>query len=630
MKKLLLFAAAILAVTFIGCNEQDEPAPVVPTPTLEITASGVTVDSITFTITTTNADECAYILYDYEAPTADAIFSKGTAVETNKAVTVTVSDLKDNKAYKVAAAVKGGEKVEVKTLEMTTAEKEAPTVMVEAGEVSVTSISFTITPANAEKCTYVVLAPGDEIPTTDEILMNGTDVAYNAASEHTIKHLTPETTYTVIAAVRAGVTRVASEPVEITTDKQEQQQKPNESNCVIKASASNNTFELKVYELDGKTFIATVNMGAPSAFINIIPEADYHFDGNASYNSELYDYWFNSKDIYSGTLSVKHLSEGYEILIQGTGRGDAPINYLYSGIVEPINKSSVIANPPVPYDDNTYSPAVNSITGSHYQPGTYFDLNLVCDGGYVFGITLITPETVNDAIIPEGKYTLGGEYELSEYSTVTYHYDPTDAAAEFAFVFQEDSYVEITHLDGGYKVSVNVVNALRTRFDFVYEGLILKDENASYNFENPGYTYPATYSVVFTKAGKAGANYAGNGYCYAFNNEYGDTLKICFNDSKASADGIEPGTYVIINSFDDWVPAYDPSAFQICGNDSPMVLVDYPNPYPFYPSPGICKVSKEGDVYTIDFRAYVYYSGYDGYDGPVGHLIMEASYTGTL
>lgn len=95
-----------------------------------------------------------------------------------------------------------------------------PTVAVTAGEADQTTLTFTITPENAEKCAWVCLEAGEEVPTAEEILANDANEA--SATEPTtveVTDLTPDTEYLIVAAVsnNDGKNTAVSEHVLIKT-----------------------------------------------------------------------------------------------------------------------------------------------------------------------------------------------------------------------------------------------------------------------------------------------------------------------------------------------------------------------------------------------------------------------------
>ncbi len=81
-------------------------------------------------------------------------------------------------------------------------EKE-PTVAVAAGKADVTSLTFTVTPADAKECRYVCVENIDGFD-AEKILTEGTAVAAAEVTAVTVEDLAPETEYTILAAVRGG------------------------------------------------------------------------------------------------------------------------------------------------------------------------------------------------------------------------------------------------------------------------------------------------------------------------------------------------------------------------------------------------------------------------------------------
>ncbi len=611
MKRFYLFAVALLAVAFVGCKE-DEPVEVItPNPTVEIEAGDVTTESITFTVTSTDAESCAYMLYDSEVPTAEDVLANGSAVEVNKTVEITVEDLDKDTEYNVAAAVKSGELTAIKTITMTTAKPEDPTVSVTAGAVTNSTITFSVTSTNAEKVTYVVTT--DEVPETDLILVNGTDIDINTTVEVTIKDLTPGTTYKVKAAARTGVVRVGSEIVEITTEEYAYPAAPEAANCIIKGAHNNtNSFELRMMRLD-KNFIMNVEVGSTGELLGIMPEGEYIFDADASFGESEYDFWCKSDDMVSGHMVVSHLSEGYRILVQGLANGGAEVNYLFEGVMEPSNSSAYIGNPPIPYNDTTINTTITSVVGSHYQPSEWFNLSIETEAGYSIDMSLQTPSEVGDGIIPEARYTLDGEYVLTSYSNMTFMIEDYEAT----LMFVEGSYMDVEHLESGYRLTLHAVNGLKTKIDAVFEGIIATDPNQNHDFVNPGVAFEADLEFVLTSAKYSGTTSDGRGEIWKMTNEDGVTASVCFNANKV-VDGMPlEGAYTLVNGFEDWDISYNPEAFQVSGNDSPMTFTYYNEDnelqtmqYPAYPCPGMVYVEKSGDVYTVTLEGQVWLGGF--------------------
>ena len=103
MKKLFrLFIATIVAIIpLVGCETPNDK---VAAPTIEIVAVATTENSLSFAVTATDASECAYMLYDGDIITAEAVLSGGTAIEASGVVEV--KNLKANTTYYVVAAAR--------------------------------------------------------------------------------------------------------------------------------------------------------------------------------------------------------------------------------------------------------------------------------------------------------------------------------------------------------------------------------------------------------------------------------------------------------------------------------------------------------------------------------------------
>ncbi len=93
-----------------------------------------------------------------------------------------------------------------------------PAVTVTAGEVTATTLSFTVTPENAEKCAWICLDAGQEIPAAEQILSNEKN-AVSATETATVEvsDLAPETEYVIVAAASNGETAVVSEKITMKT-----------------------------------------------------------------------------------------------------------------------------------------------------------------------------------------------------------------------------------------------------------------------------------------------------------------------------------------------------------------------------------------------------------------------------
>ena len=92
-----------------------------------------------------------------------------------------------------------------------------PTVSVVAGEATQTTLSFTITPEDAENCAYMCIEAGEEIPSAEEILAGNLVVSATEPTTVEVADLTPATEYIIVAAVSNENSVAVSEPVHMTT-----------------------------------------------------------------------------------------------------------------------------------------------------------------------------------------------------------------------------------------------------------------------------------------------------------------------------------------------------------------------------------------------------------------------------
>ena len=89
------------------------------------------------------------------------------------------------------------------------------TVSVEAGDVTTSSVTFTVTSENATAVAYVCVE--GSAPTGEAILEKGAAVEANTTATVTVNDLTDGATYTIVAAAMNDLGIVVSEPVTMTT-----------------------------------------------------------------------------------------------------------------------------------------------------------------------------------------------------------------------------------------------------------------------------------------------------------------------------------------------------------------------------------------------------------------------------
>lgn len=123
--KNLFLALLALPLMFVACNE-DKPVDEVKDATITVTAGTATENTLSFTVASTNAEKVAYLVVEGDAPTASEVLTNGTAVDANKSVELTATELKAETKYTIVAAAQNSKGVVKNSIEMTTLAAETP------------------------------------------------------------------------------------------------------------------------------------------------------------------------------------------------------------------------------------------------------------------------------------------------------------------------------------------------------------------------------------------------------------------------------------------------------------------------------------------------------------------------
>lgn len=94
-----------------------------------------------------------------------------------------------------------------------------PQVSITSGEITQTTLGFTVTPTNAETCAFVCLEEGMPIPSTEQILASGTKIPATMPTEQKIENLKSGQKYIIVAAVANEDLSAVSEPLHMMTSK---------------------------------------------------------------------------------------------------------------------------------------------------------------------------------------------------------------------------------------------------------------------------------------------------------------------------------------------------------------------------------------------------------------------------
>ncbi len=212
MKKLALLCLSALSFGLMGCENEPAPTPAEEAqPTVTLEEGSANVDSVTFTLTTTNATEARYmvLLDEEDAPSLDTIMAEGVAVELEDGkAEVKAEGLEAETSYKVVAAAKNVTKVAgSNTLYVTTTAQAQVELEAELVQVAHTSINFRYTATNAEKVAYLVQNATKEIPEASEVIRKGDELEPESKEAVEVTDLDPVKEYVLlVAAEGAGQT----------------------------------------------------------------------------------------------------------------------------------------------------------------------------------------------------------------------------------------------------------------------------------------------------------------------------------------------------------------------------------------------------------------------------------------
>ena len=288
MKKIIFGILAFSQLCLFSC-EKVEPE----TQPLEVSVSidKSDISSISFVIKPGKATECSYFATEKEnienLSDVDYIFKNGDVLTEMIEQSVTIDNLKPETEYYVAAAVKdangnSGVSSMIKIKTFKDAEVVEMIVTVEAGEVTNSTISFTITPINAGECKYLVYkkTEGMEIPDAEKVMYIGDAVSVLEPTTVIVDDLLDNTTYIVYGAVKSGSNydRVAAKPVEMKT---KEFPAPEELPMQSYTSGSLDVFGYRKYipffeNQDYSVEISLIGAETPD-YIPLIPNHEYTF-----------------------------------------------------------------------------------------------------------------------------------------------------------------------------------------------------------------------------------------------------------------------------------------------------------------------------------------------------------------
>lgn len=355
MKKLSFFTILVSAILFIACGGENGPE---TTSKLKVSVTeGVAdVSSLTFTVTSENAEYCRWTCVEEgnALPSAEDVLQKGKNTYANTSTEVTATDLKDNTTYVIiAAAMAGEEMIASAPIRMTTLVKPAePKAEISGGSVEADTYTFTITPSDAQKCAYKVYAK-NETATADDVLSSGTEVSATEATTVTLENL-EDGEYFVVAAAQNGDIKSLSSKVTFIINTALPDYTINPTKVYRQGTYNNGKEHLLHFN-----FIDNVGTTAHLALDFIIPSANdyvpagtYEFGGEASFRLDPEytrldidaDHLYGGSEFISGSVSVVIKDGTYTFDVNLTRKTD---EYQYSGHVIKMKYVGAVEDMPI-------------------------------------------------------------------------------------------------------------------------------------------------------------------------------------------------------------------------------------------------------------------------------------------
>lgn len=419
--------------------ETEEANVLEPTVSIEVGEVGKT--SAKFTITTENATNVSYNIYDLasmdpdmpqgELPSADEVLSEGDAIEPNVAVEVEASDLEVGMAYLivVAAEGEGGTAVESETFTTTCPAPVLAATLTE--DIGYDYAVFNLSAENVAEVKYVCIKAGSRDVTAEQVLKNGTAVE---SGDVKIEGLSEETNYEVyVAAKGLDESVVMADVLTFTTTKNIIVYNLTEGlNASSYSYSAKNFFLTFIDEKQGYTlyidFYTTEELG-------YLPSGEYKLAGmNGGEISSAYTrFLFNPTDMTGSTFSSGSVNvvaspneETREVYYKISGElyfadGNSVV-LSYEDLVSGIELPEIVEGAP----EGAHIFEVNeSIQPTRYTgnvvPGEYYVKFTDNDGGEFRFDLMLDPATCDNgnALLPTGEYTTE-QFNLSYTDFVTY------------------------------------------------------------------------------------------------------------------------------------------------------------------------------------------------------------------
>lgn len=558
--KHLLLTAVALPLLFVACKQND-PVDEVKNPTIELTAGEATDSSLSFTITTTEAESVAWLAIESSeaTPTASEVLANGTKVEANKSVECSATNLEQNTEYTIVAAVKNSKAVDKKEIKMTTESSDPASTQFKRK--SAAEAEFTAEGGKGE-IEYEIVNP-----------IEGTEVEAEADVEWIAVTVGEKISFVVEGntTTEAREGKITATYGELSFDvKVKQAAKPNDQPVDEEVNFTASVYEVQYY---GTEYSAAYN------YMVYLSDTGLNENGHYKQNGEYY-----MLDIYAADSAENNsytLPNGKYTASETPNAGTFGIGDYgaHIKIVDGVPTYSLYKQGTVTVSDGKIEAKIMMEDGTVH--------NVLYEGNLRFdGKDPDDPDqpSDNDVVLEATSWTWGGSssygnkysvagngFSLDVHFPAKYATEESLATGDYIWTntswwgyndFENEFTTRSFLIDGAYASIIKEGTASVSVEGDVYTiELKLKAETANYLIKYSGKLSDTTQGggdegdeVVFTKIESLGYNSAYYFYEYKLTNEAGDAMQLCVNDYQAKEN------FIYTDDSFEWI------SISYCGN----------------------------------------------------------------
>lgn len=545
--KHLLLTVIALPLLFVACKQND-PVDEVKNPTIELSAGEATESSLSFTITTTEAESVAWLAIEASeaTPTASEVLANGTKVEANKSVECSATDLEQNTEYTIVAAVKNSKAVDKKEIKMTTEASDPASTQFKRK--SAAEAEFTAEGGKGE-IEYEIVNP-----------IEGTEVEAEADVEWIAVTVGEKIAFVVEGntSTEAREGKITAKYGELSFDvKVKQAAKQNDQPVDEEVNFTASVYEVQYY---GTEYSAAYN------YLVYLSDTGLNEDGIYKQNGEYYMldiYAADSAENNSYTLpnGKYNASETPNAGTFGIGDFGAHIK-----VVDGVPTYTLYKQGTVTVSDGKIEAKIMMEDGTVHN--VLYEGNLRFDGKEPDDPDNPDQPSDNDVVLEATSWTWGGSssygnkysvagngFSLDVHFPAKYATEEALATGDYIWTntswwgyndFENEFTTRSFLIDGAYASIVKEGTAsVAVEGDVYTIELKLKAETANYLIKYSGKLSDTSQGggdegdeVVFTKIESLGYNSAYYFYEYKLTNEAGDAMQLCVNDYQAKEDFI--------------------------------------------------------------------------------------------